>query len=149
MLSASSCARCESRCGTLSVFASESAMASSALITPCTVLFLISCGRQREAAVGACVNSVVAVQSAFLFFVLFPPPAAGALGLARRHRARAGRAADREEAAIVQLVVGNIVLADELEDALARPVQQRIDLEQMVGRIERGIRRHRAIDRLL
>ena len=70
------------------------------------------------------------MQPAFLFFFLFPPPAAGALGLARRDRARAGRAADREEAAIVQPIVGNIVLADEIKDAFARPVQQRIDLEQ-------------------
>src|SRR5436305_13561731 len=107
MLSASSCASCESLCGALSAPASAPEKVSSArpaLIIPCTPLFLPSCGCQREPAVGAGGNGIVAMQPAFLFFVLFPPPAAGALGLARHHRARTGGAADREEAAIVQPV---------------------------------------------
>src|SRR5262249_14854802 len=55
---------------------------------------------------------VAGVETAFLQGLLFPPPAAFALVLAGVDGARAGFAADRVEAAIVERVVRHLVLAD-------------------------------------
>ena len=76
------------------------------------------------------------MQAAFLLLFLLPPPSPGALGLSARHRTRARRAADRHEALVMQGIVGNAVLADEREDLLAGPVEQRVDLDQPVMRID-------------
>src|SRR5687768_13476533 len=78
------------------------------------------------------------MQAAFLLVFALPPPAAGALGLAGSNGARAGRAADREEAALVQHIVGNIVRRDVPQDVVAVPVGQRADLDQLVGLVECG-----------
>ena len=68
------------------------------------------------------------VEPAFGFFLLFPPPAPGPFGLARCYCAGARGAADRQKAAIVQWVVGNAVIADEGDDTIPRPVEQRVYL---------------------
>src|SRR4051812_50009259 len=49
------------------------------------------------------------VQAALLVLGDFPPPAPGARVLARHHRARAGRAADRAVALVVEAVVGELM----------------------------------------
>src|SRR5215510_13747092 len=85
------------------------------------------------------------VQAAFLLVVLFPPPAAGALGLTLLHCARAGRAADRQEALIVQRIDRNAVLPHERDDTLARPVEQRIDFDERTSGIDRRIGRRSAL----
>ena len=76
------------------------------------------------------------MQPAFLFLFLLPPPSPGALGLARCNGPRARSAADRREAAVMQTVVGDVVLADEREHTLTRPVKQWVDFDQPVIRIE-------------
>src|SRR5260370_634068 len=89
------------------------------------------------------------VQSAFLFLFLFPPPPAGALRLARRQRTRAGSAADGKKTAIMQAVVGDPVIAHEVRHPIARPIQERVELEQATLRIDRGKAHHRPLCRLL
>src|SRR5579871_4615034 len=90
------------------------------------------------------------MQATFLLLLgLLPPPAAGALRLVRLNCARAGGAADREEAAIVQSIVRHIVLAHEVPDAIARPVEKRVELEQAMLRIDGGKRHHCTLGRLL
>src|SRR5207244_2877852 len=69
--------------------------------------------------------------------LLFPPPAAGALVLAGLHRARARIATDRRIAAIVQRVVGNIVLVQVVPHVFRAPVGERAELPQAVDGIER------------
>ena len=59
-----------------------------------------------------------------------PPPASGAFRLAGGDRPRAGRAADRGETLGVQRIDRNIVGGDQGEELLARPIEQRIELEQ-------------------
>jgi hypothetical protein len=78
------------------------------------------------------------MQSAFLPGLLLPPPPAGALRLARLDRTRARSATDRQKAPVVQIVVGDGVLADEREDPLARPVEQGIHLDEPIMRIDRS-----------
>src|SRR5687767_13758338 len=68
----------------------------------------------------------VAVQAAFFLGAVLPPPAAFALVLAGKDRARARLAADRYEAALVQRVVGDVVLADVGPRAGRAPVGERI-----------------------
>src|SRR5262249_25055105 len=89
------------------------------------------------------------VQAALLLVVLLPPPTAGALALARLDRARAGRAAGRQEALIVQRIDRNAVLAHERGDALARPVVQRIDLDEPAHGVECRIGRRGTLQGLL
>ena len=50
------------------------------------------------------------------------------------HGARAGRAADRREAAVVQRVVGNAVIGHVALDVGAAPVGERVELDETVGR---------------
>ena len=59
------------------------------------------------------------------------------------HRAGAGRAADRREAAVVQRVVGNALVGDVALDVRPAPVGERVDLEEAVGRVELGEGRRR------
>jgi len=78
------------------------------------------------------------VQSAFGLAFVFPPPAAGAFRFARCDSARAGRAADGEKAAGMQFIDRYVVRAREVDRALARPVVERVDLDQAVRTIETG-----------
>src|SRR5207253_904633 len=66
-----------------------------------------------------------AMDAALLRRVLFPPPAAGAVRLPRLDRPRAGCAADRGVAAVVERVVWDVVLADVVPDLLLGPLRQR------------------------
>src|SRR5438309_11124616 len=68
------------------------------------------------------------VQAAFLDLLSLPPPAPGALVLAGLRRARAGRAADRRVAPVVERVARHLVLVDVLPDLRARPGGERRDL---------------------
>src|SRR5690348_9109159 len=69
------------------------------------------------------------MQAALLLALLFPPPAAGALDLAGRDGARARSAADGGKAFGVQGVDRNVALAGETQHRLARPIEERIELE--------------------
>src|SRR6516225_7741511 len=75
---------------------------------------------------------MIAVQPTLLLLFVLPPPSAGTLGVAARYRASARRAANRREAPVMQNVVGNAVLTDERKHLLARPVEQRIYLDELV-----------------
>src|SRR3954462_2507757 len=66
---------------------------------------------------------------AFLVGVLLPPPAACPLGLAREHRARARRAADRLVPVVEELGVQDLVIADVVPHAVERPVGKRVELD--------------------
>src|SRR5690349_1006282 len=69
------------------------------------------------------------VQAAFL--LPRPTPAAGAVILAGTYGSSARPAADAGIAAVVQRIIGDIVLGDEVPDILFRPVQERVDLHQL------------------
>src|SRR4051812_31862229 len=80
------------------------------------------------------------MQPAFLAgVVLLPPPAAGARMLAGLHGARARLATQRRIAAIVQRVVRHVLLADVLPDLVERPVHERAEFPDAVGRVERAL----------
>ena len=72
------------------------------------------------------------VQAAFALLRLFPPPAPGAMVLARHDGPGAGRAANAGIALFVQAVEGKLARADIGPDLLLGPVQQRADLVQAV-----------------
>src|ERR1700736_2455721 len=76
-------------------------------------------------------------------------PAAGPLLLAQRGRARAGNAADRAIARVVQRVVRDLVDRDVRVDALGVPVDERMDLPDAVALRPLHLRRLRAARRLL
>jgi hypothetical protein len=52
------------------------------------------------------------VETALTLGLLLPPPAPGALMLARSNRTRAGLTTDRDEAHIVQRVIGDLMATD-------------------------------------
>ena len=58
------------------------------------------------------------VQAALFLGFIFPPPAAFALVLAGKNRPSAGFAADGDEAAVMQGIVGNVILANIVPDLL-------------------------------
>src|ERR1700678_1647365 len=89
------------------------------------------------------------VQPAFLFLGLLPPPASRALRLARRDRARARSTADRQEAAIMQRVVRNVVCAYEFERPFACPVEQRINFDELAALVERRRCKARSVGGLI
>src|SRR5262245_45903013 len=70
------------------------------------------------------------MKAAFLLVVSLPPPAPRAFGLSYADRARAGGAADRRKAAIVQHVVGNFVERHVVGEVAAAPFRKRIDLDE-------------------
>src|SRR5262249_12037790 len=70
-----------------------------------------------------------AVDPALLRSVYLPPPAAVAAALTWRERARAGRAANRGIAPVVQRVVGNAPLADVVPDLVLGPLGERVELD--------------------
>src|SRR5919112_159298 len=71
----------------------------------------------------------VYVQAALLRAFGFPPPAAGADILAERDGARARRAADAREEAVVQRVVRDLERPDVVPDVGLAPVGQRVELD--------------------
>src|ERR1700724_2360053 len=89
--------------------------------------------------VGARRAGVVAdMQTAFLFLRLLPPPAPGTLRLTRHNGAGAGRATDREKAALMERIAWHVVGAHEFARALARPIEQRIDLDETALFVEQS-----------
>src|SRR5919206_5347989 len=76
-------------------------------------------------------------------------PAARALLLLRRDRAGARNAADRAEADVVQLVVGDLVDRDVGPDALLVPVRERVQLPDLVALRPLHLRRGRSARRLV
>src|SRR2546422_3673306 len=69
-----------------------------------------------------------AVDAALLRRVRLPPPAAGAVSLAGTNCARAGCAADRRVALVVERVVRHVVLAHVVPDLVLRPFGKRVQL---------------------
>src|SRR5262245_24575457 len=85
------------------------------------------------------------MEAAFLLGALLPPPAALALVLAGVGWARARLAADRDEAALVQLVVRHVIRADVRPGFGRTPRGERVELEQRGGFLARegGVDLHR------
>src|SRR5580765_6264216 len=75
------------------------------------------------------------VQSTFLLLRALPPPPPGAHVLARLHRPRAGCAADRAVALVVEPVVRHVVLAEVAPHLGLRPGGERIEFLQAVRRV--------------
>src|SRR5260370_11101834 len=88
-------------------------------------------GARRAGVVGG-------MQAAFLFLRLLPPPAPGTLRLTRADGAGARRTADRQKAALMQRIAWHVVCANEFARAFARPVEQRIDLDQTALFVEQS-----------
>src|SRR6266571_4726179 len=84
------------------------------------------------------------VQAALFRFGPLPPPAAGAHVFPRKHRARAGRAADRAVALVVEPVVGHAVLAHVAPHFRFAPGGERIEFFDAVGGIEFALAELRA-----
>ena len=88
------------------------------------------------------------MQAAFALLVVFPPPAAGALGFTGLDGAGAGFAADRGIATGMQRVDGHRLISDQRVDAVEIPVGERVELDQVpfgiifgegrIGRTGRG-----------
>src|SRR5690348_13759439 len=76
---------------------------------------------------GSTARLPLAVQAALGLVLPGPAP------VAARARERARRAPDRVIAAVVQWVVGQVVLGDEAPHVAVAPVRQRVDLPQAVG----------------
>src|SRR6185312_7612500 len=78
------------------------------------------------------------MEAAFLLAARLPPPAAVALRLAGGDGARARRAADRDEALSVQRIDQHAGRLDRGGDLLPRPVEQRIELDEIAACVARG-----------
>ena len=142
MLSASSCSRCVSRWGAC-LRAGKLVTRVPALISSHAwrdSLFALRCQREpRARAVRAIARGLCSPHSFLSSCSHHQRPARS--GSPGRDRARAGRAADGREAAIVQRdCTGTSCSADEMRRRVARPVEQRIDLENAVRGIELGRR---------
>src|SRR6202790_223531 len=85
-----------------------------------------------------CEGGSAGVEPTLLFLVLLPPPSAGALGLAGRHRAGARFTADRQEAAVMKWVVGNASVVQVGDHSVTCPIEQRVDLDELILLINRG-----------
>src|ERR1700686_3281868 len=95
------------------------------------------------------VGGLAGVEPALLFLVLFPPPSAGALGLAGRHRAGARFTADRQEAAVMKWVVGHASVVQVGDHSVTCPIEQRVDLDELILLINRGAGDQCAVGRLI
>src|ERR1700686_2429130 len=95
------------------------------------------------------VGGLAGVEPTLLFLVLLPPPSAGALGLAGRHRAGARFTADRQEAAVMKWVVGNASVMQVGDHSVTCPIEQRVDLDELILLIDRGAGDQCAIGRLI
>ena len=73
------------------------------------------------------------MESAFLLFFVLPPPAARPRIFAGLHRAGAGRAADRDEAARMQRIDRNVVGGNVGGEVSRRPIVDRVDLDERMG----------------
>ena len=73
-----------------------------------------------------------------VFGLLLPPPLPSVFGLSRFDGACARGAADRSEPAIVQGMIGNVVLANERDDLLVAPIEQGIHPDHAVTRCDDG-----------
>src|SRR5258708_38999869 len=78
------------------------------------------------------------VEPALLFLVLLPPPSTGTLGLAGRYGAGARLTADRQDAAVMKGVVGNVSVAHEAGYSVAGPIRQRDYLGKMMSHVMSG-----------
>ena len=94
-------------------------------------------------------RAVTAMQAALLFLLLFPPPASAALGLSWRYGARAWGAANRQEAAVVQGVARHAMFPNKSGNLRTRPVEERMDFDQIVCVVDRGKRYAGAFVRLV
>src|ERR1700722_17684662 len=100
--------------------------------------------------VGARRTSIVGdMQAAFLFLRLLPPPAPGTLRLTRHDGAGARRTADRQKAALMQRIAWHVVGTHKFARAFARPIEQRIDLDQTALFVEQSRRQLRAVGGLI
>jgi hypothetical protein len=73
-----------------------------------------------------------------VFGLLLPPPPPSILGLSRFDGARARGAAELSEPAIMQGMIGNVVLANERDDLLVAPIEQWIHPDHAVTRRDDG-----------
>jgi len=80
---------------------------------------------------------MLSVKPALLFAFLFPPPSAGALGLAGRNCARAWCATDREKTAAMQWTVRNATVAHVRDHPITRPVEQWIHFDELIAVLDR------------
>src|ERR1700692_1242592 len=96
-----------------------------------------------------CEGGLAGMEPALLFLVLLPPPSAGALGLAGRHRAGARFTADRQEAAVMKWVVGNASVVQVGNHSVTCPIEQRVDLDKLILLIDRGAGDQCAVGRLI
>src|SRR6202790_2788405 len=96
-----------------------------------------------------CEGGLAGAEPALLFLVLLPPPSAGALGLAGRPRAGARFTADRQEATVMKWVVGNASVVQVGDHSVTCPIEQRVDLDELVLLIDRGAGDQYAIGRLI
>src|SRR5258707_13061752 len=76
-------------------------------------------------------------------------PAARARVLVAADRARAGRASDRREAAVVQLVVRDAVAVDVAPAVALAPVDERLHLDDAAAGIEHELGRPRTVRGLI
>src|ERR1700730_1568298 len=98
---------------------------------------------------GPCEGGLAGVEPAFRFLVLLPPPSAGALGLAGGHRAGARFPADRQEGAVMKWVVGNASVVHVGDHSVTCPIEQRVDLDELILLIDRGTGDQCAVGRLI
>src|SRR5580658_1180160 len=83
---------------------------------------------------------VMSMKPALFFLFSFPPPAPRALGFSGHHCSCARRATDRQETTVVQGVVRHVVLADEDGHPFTRPVEQRMDFDEVARAVDDGER---------
>ena len=76
------------------------------------------------------------MKTALSRLILFPPPAAGALWLAWGDGAGAGGTPDGQEALVVKHVVWNVLDTNQFCDLVPRPVEQRIEFQQLPFGVE-------------
>src|SRR5690606_23288152 len=96
----------------------------------------VGVGRRRRVGAGAARY----VNTTLQFDVLRPSP--GSLILVIVHGSCARNAADARVASVVKGVVGKIVEVDVAPDVVARPVYERVDLEQTVAIVPLDETRH-------
>jgi hypothetical protein len=75
---------------------------------------------------------MLGVKPTLLFVFLFPPPSAGALGLAGCNGACARRAADREKTAAMQWIMRNAAVAHVRDHPIARPIEQWVHFGELI-----------------